>query len=100
MIELQSLHLNSQRNCDELDVFNQKKILGGLKAGNSIQPNDNGSVSTFNYTHLESGDRGYVVNQVNAPPGSAVYVPFKDSGKVVNQVNNNAANSLAVLEGT
>jgi hypothetical protein len=100
MIKLQSLHLNSQRDFDELDVFNQKKIWGGLKAGNSMQPNNNGSVSTFNYTHLESGDRGYVVNQVNAPPGSAVYVPYQNNGKVLNQVNASGLNSLVVLEET
>ena len=100
MIKLLSLDSRSQGNFEGLDVLAQRKICGGLVAGNSMQPNDNGSISTFNYTRLESGDRGRVVNQVNAPAGSFVYLPYQDNGKVLNQVNGNGADSLVVLEKT
>lgn len=99
MIELQTLSLNSQQNFDELSVVNQKKILGGLQAGNSMQLNADGSVATFNFTHLQSGDSGKVVNQVNAPPGTSVFVPYDShSNDVVNQVNATGPNSLVVIE--
>jgi hypothetical protein len=87
----------SSSNLEELAVSEQNKIFGGLEAGNSITYNGDGTVSTFNYTHLESGDRNKVVNQVNAPAGSSVHLTYPDNNNVLNQVNNDG--SMVVLEG-
>lgn len=97
MVNLQISNLRSNSNFDKLNISNQNSIFGGLKAANSLTPNGNGTYSSFNFTHLESGDRGKVVNQVNATPGTAVALNYKDNGNVLNQVN--AADALVALEG-
>ncbi|KST65250.1 hypothetical protein [Mastigocoleus testarum] len=99
MIKFQELDLNPNNFLNELNILAQSKINGGLKATNSMRLYDNGTVSAMNVVHFEAGDINKVVNQVNAPPGSFVYLPYKDNGNVLNQVNASGSDTMVILQG-
>ena len=99
MINIKNLGLESSINLDDVNFLTQTQISGGLKATNSMTLYDNGTVSAINIVHFKAGDINRLVNQVNAPPGSFVYLPYKDNGKVLNQVNASGSNTMVILQG-
>ena len=99
MIELKKLDLSQNSYLNELNISTQSKVNGGLKADNSMRLYDNEIVSAINVAYFEPGDKNKVVNQVNAPSGSFVYLPYKDNGNVLNQVTANGSDTLVILQG-